>query len=205
MSQILRADFFLQQDVVAVAKQLLGKVLVTDINGEITAGMIVETEAYSGRLDNACHARSGRTKRTSIMYNEGGVAYVYLCYGIHHLFNVVTNVDNFADAVLVRALEPLEGLNVMLQRREKPKLTHTLTSGPGSLSKAMGIDLSQYGRKLFTGKNIWIEDRGIEVTLDKIKSTPRIGVAYAGTDAFLPWRFYMDGNKYVSKGKISYI
>ena len=201
VNQILQPDFFYQQDVVNVARQLLGKVLVTYIDNQLTAGIITETEAYSGCRDRACHASNGKTNRTSVMYDQGGVAYVYLCYGIHHLFNIVTNVRNYADAVLVRALEPLDGIDAMLARRNKSHPDHTLTSGPGSLSRAMGINLSHYGAKLYTRENIWIEDRGLTVSLENIKSTPRIGVAYAGTDALLPWRLYIDNNKYVSKGK----
>ena len=200
-NKILDAAFFSHNDVVDVARQLLGKVLVTNTNGQVTAGMIVETEAYSGYNDKACHARSGKTNRTRVMYDEGGVAYVYLCYGIHYLFNIVTNIKDFADAVLVRAVEPLEGLDVMVSRRNKLKLDYNLTSGPGSLSQALGINMGHYGTKLYTGNNIWLEDQGFDIIPESIKSTPRIGVGYAGADALLPWRFHIDGNKYVSKGK----
>lgn len=200
MSKILDRGFFDQKDVVSVARQLLGKVLVTDIKGKVTTGMIVETEAYSGWNDKACHARNGKTNRNSVMYDSGGVSYVYLCYGIHYLFNIVTNARNLPDAVLIRALEPLEGLGTMLVRRNKSQLDYTLTAGPGSLSQALGINMNHYGAKLYTGDDIWIEDRGL-TNAQRIKSTPRIGVAYAGFDALLPWRFYVSGNKNVSKGK----
>ena len=198
---MLDRDFYLQHDVVHVARQLLGKVLVSNIDGRYCAGMIVETEAYSGYRDKACHAWKGRTNRNRIMYENGGVAYVYLCYGIHYLFNVVTNTSDFADVVLVRALEPLEGVNTMLVRREKNQPDRTLTSGPGSLSKALGIKLAHYGTSLFEGNKLWIEDRGLSASPRDIKATPRIGVGYAGDDALLPWRFYIENNPNVSKGK----
>jgi DNA-3-methyladenine glycosylase len=126
-------EFYQGVDVVAIARELLGKVLVTNIDGAITSGMIVETEAYHGLKDKACHAYNGRrTARTEVMYQSGGLAYVYLCYGIHSLFNIVTNVKDRADAVLIRAIEPLEGLEVMMERRKQAKLQPTLTAGPTS-------------------------------------------------------------------------
>ena len=202
MSKILDTAFFEQRDVVSVARQLLGKVLITNIDGEFTAGLIVETEAYSGHNDKACHASNGKTNRNRVMYEGGGVAYVYLCYGIHYLFNVVTNIKDFPDVVLVRAIEPLEGHSIMLKRRNKPKLDHTLTSGPGSLSQALGINLNLYGKKLSADCNIWIEEQGFAISPENIRSTPRIGVGYAAADALLPWRFYINNNKYVSRGKL---
>lgn len=198
---MLDRDFYLQHDVVYAARQLLGKVLVSNTDDQYTAGMIVETEAYSGYLDKACHAWKGKTNRNRIMFENGGVAYVYLCYGIHHLFNVVTNTSEFADAVLIRALEPLEGVNTMLARREKNQPDRSLTSGPGSLSKALGIRMEHYGTKLYTSHKLWIEDRGLMINPQDIIATPRIGVGYAGDDALLPWRFFVENNPYVSKGK----
>jgi DNA-3-methyladenine glycosylase len=190
----LNRSFFLRNDVVLIAKELLGKVLVTKIDGNISKGVIVETEAYCGRNDKACHANNGlRTKRTEIMYAEGGRAYVYLCYGIHHLFNVVTNIKDKADAILVRALEPLEGEGYLKERTKSTKLTN----GPGLLSKAMGITMNHNGKDLLGGE-IWIES-GIKVNANPIVHTTRVGVDYAEEDAKLPWRFYISNNEYISK------
>lgn len=196
----LSTDFYLREDVVRIARELLGKVICTRISGEgFTAGMITETEAYCGRNDKACHANDGtRTERTEIMYHSGGVAYVYLCYGIHHLFNVVTNKAGKADAVLIRAVEPLDGLDTMLKRRRFDRKKPALTAGPGRLSQALGITTGSYGADL-AGDTIWIEDRGLPVQDSNIASSPRIGVAYAGDHALRPWRFTIDGNKWVSK------
>ena len=181
-------DFYLQDDVVSIARQLLGKTLVTQLGGKLTAARITETESYCGATDRACHAfQNKRTKRTEIMFGPGGHAYVYLCYGIHHLFNIVTNHEGNADAVLIRAAEPIEGLETMLARRGFSELKPNLTTGPGSLSKAMGITTTNNGNMLW-GDEIWLEDAP-EMKPKNIVSNTRIGVAYAGEDAFLPWRF----------------
>lgn len=193
-------EFYERDDVVSIARELVGKVLCTDIDGAVCKGIIVETEAYHGRMDRACHAFNKRTARTEVMYGPGGTAYVYLCYGIHNLFNIVTNSKGVADAVLVRALEPLEGLAHMLKRRKMEKAVPALTAGPGSLSKAMGIDRGHYGSDLF-GPPVWIEDHGIRYASSEIVAGPRIGVDYAGDDALLPWRFWVKGNKWVSRHK----
>lgn len=154
----LPASYYQQNDVVHIAKDLIGKVIVSMVDDKLTAGIITETEAYRGVGDKACHAHLGRfTDRTKIMYENGGVAYVYLCYGIHNLFNIITNTDQQADAVLVRAAEPIEGIEHMLERRGKEKIDKTLTSGPGNFSKAFGLDRSHYGENL-TGDLVWIED-----------------------------------------------
>lgn len=191
----LDRSFYLNTDVVQVAKNLLGKVLVTQIDGLLTAGKIVETEAYCGRGDKACHANGKRTPRTEVMYQEGGRAYVYLCYGIHHLINVVTNVEGQADAVLIRALEPLEGMEVMAERRGHPKAK--LASGPGTLSQAMGIHVNMTGTDLQSNM-IWI-CQGAREEVIEIQSDKRIGVEYAEEDALRPWRFVIRDNKFVSK------
>ena len=168
----------------------------------LTGGMIVETEAYAGINDRACHAHlNRRTQRTEIMYNEGGVAYVYLVYGIYHLFNIITNEKDKADAVLVRAIEPEAGIEEMLLRRNMANIKPNLTAGPGVLSIALGINKKLYGADL-TGNIVWLEDKGINVAPESIATGPRIGVDYAGEDAQLPWRFWVKGNKWVSrKGK----
>jgi len=197
----LDRKFYLHNDVVTIARNLIGKYLFTRINGVITAGMITETEAYNGRTDRACHAHNNRfTKRTRIMYAEGGIAYVYLCYGIHNLFNIVTNVEGMADAILIRALEPKVGLDQMLTRRQLDKSGPRVSAGPGLVTQAMGITRVHYGADL-VGDTLWLEDQGPEISLDQIASGPRIGVDYAGEDALLPWRFWLRDSKWVSKMK----
>lgn len=194
-------SFYDRADVVRIARELLGKVLVTTFEGLRTTGRIVEVEAYNGVVDRASHAWSGRrTRRTEVMYREGGTAYVYLIYGIHHLFNVVTNKKDTPHAVLVRALEPLEGIPTMLKRTGKTKLDHTLTRGPGNLSKAMGLYIQHTGFSLFEDI-IYIGDDGYKLRKSEIIASPRIGVDYAGPDAELPYRFFVKGNPYVSGKK----
>lgn len=197
---MLPEDFYTRKHVAQIAKDLLGKVLVTDFEEGRTSGIIVETEAYAGVGDKASHAYGGRrTVRTETMYSRGGVAYVYLCYGIHHLFNVVTNVQDIPHAILIRAIEPLEGIDIMLARRNKEKLTPQLTAGPGAMSQALGISTGHTGLALNT--HIFIEDRNIKVKKSEIVSGTRVGVAYAMEDAYLPYRFWIKGNPYVSRGK----
>ncbi len=195
--QKLGLSFYLRPDVERIAKELLGKVLVTNWEGAYTSGRIVETEAYAGEGDKASHASKGRTSRTEVMYREGGRAYVYLCYGIHQMFNIVTNVDGIPHAVLIRAIEPLEGMNIMLERTGKKKFDSSLTSGPGKVGKAFGFHTSQCG-VLLNSKELFIGDDGFTVTEDMIVSSPRIGVDYAGDHAAWHYRFYLKGNKYVS-------
>lgn len=198
---MLPEDFYTRNNVVQIAKELLGKVLVTNFNNEYTAGIIVETEAYAGAGDKASHAYGNRrTARTEIMYGKGGIAYVYLCYGIHHLFNVVTNVQDTPHAVLIRGVEPIDGMDIMLERRGKDKLTPALTAGPGALSMALGIHTVHTGLSLLD-ETLFIEDRGIKIKKTDIVAGTRVGVAYAQEDAFLPYRFWVKGNPYVSKGK----
>jgi len=195
-------SFYNRDDVVQIAKELLGKVLVTRFEGERTSGRIVETEAYAGAIDRASHAYGHRrTARTEVMYQKAGTAYVYLCYGIHHLFNVVTNKRDIPHAVLIRALEPLEGIDVMLRRTGKTKLDHTLTRGPGNVSKALGLYTSHTGTSLLKNE-IFIGDDGFELASDSIQSTVRIGVDYAGEDAKLLYRFIVRGNKYLSGHRV---
>lgn len=194
----LSNTYFQNDDVVFLAKDLLGKLLVTKIDDEITAGIITETEAYNGRTDKACHAYNNkRTPRTSVMYKSGGLAYVYLCYGIHNLFNIVTNSEGLADAVLIRAVEPLKGHKTMLKRRSLTKIEPRLSSGPGSMSKALGINRTHNGISL-VGEDIWLEHYTSFEDKDIIQTT-RIGIDYAEEDAFLPWRFYVKNNRFISK------
>ncbi len=195
----LSLSYYSSEDVLFLARDLLGKVLYTAINGEITAGIIVETEAYAGVKDKASHAYGGRrTHRTEALYGPGGISYVYLCYGIHHLFNVVTSVENDPHAVLIRAVEPFTGKEIMESRRNMPASRAAISSGPGSAAKALGIDRS-FNKRDLTGDEIWIEDHGIQYSPVEIAAGPRIGVAYAQEDALLPWRFFVKNNKYVSK------
>lgn len=188
-SQKLHPDFYTRTDVVTVARDLLGKVLCTYTGDELTAAVITETEAYAGVDDRASHASGGRrTKRTEPMYAEGGTAYVYLCYGIHHLFNVVTSGRDDPQAVLVRAGTPLSGIEQMLVRRGKDAVDKVLLSGPGSLACALGITTELSGASLL-GDQVWIEDHGIVV--DSVTVGPRIGIDYAGEDASRPYRFLL--------------
>ncbi|WP_205501672.1 DNA-3-methyladenine glycosylase [Rufibacter psychrotolerans] len=204
LQQKLPREFYTQPDVVSLARDLVGKYFFSCFDGVLTGGMIVETEAYSGTADAACHAHLGRrTKRTQIMYAQGGVAYVYLIYGMHALFNIVTNVEGTADAVLIRAIEPTEGIEEMQLRRGLPKVEPRLTAGPGLVTQALGISTLHNGTDL-TGTEIWLEDRGVQVPDDQIVAGPRVGVAYAGADALLPWRFSLKGSRWVSKANPKY-
>jgi DNA-3-methyladenine glycosylase len=191
-------SFYDRSNVVQIAKELLGKILVTQIDGIRTSGRIVETEAYNGVVDRASHAFGGRrTNRTEYIYGGPGTVYVYIVYGLHYLFNVVTNKKDTPHAILIRALEPLEGVDYMLKRVGKPKADYTLTKGPGNLARALGISKIHTGGSLFS-EEIFIEDDGIRYKKDQIVVTHRIGVDYAGTDAQLPYRFFVKGNPYVS-------
>ena len=194
----LGTDFYRRDDVLQIAKELLGKLLITKWDGELTSGRIVEVEAYAGVIDRASHAHGGRRKnRNEIMYAAGGVSYVYLCYGIHHLFNVVTHGSDTPHAILIRALEPVKGIPVMLRRTGKEKLDNTLTRGPGNVSKALGIFTSHNAWSL-QSKELFIADDNFSYSKKEIASSPRIGVDYAGPHALWPYRFYVKGNSYVS-------
>lgn len=195
----LSQSFYQNEVVTDLAVQLLGKQLFTLIDGELTGGTIVETEAYNGVTDKASHAYGGRfTNRTKIMYEQGGLSYVYLCYGIHHLFNVVSGVKGIPQAVLIRGLEPITGIDVMLRRRNIAAIQPNLGAGPGALAKSLGIDMKLNAKDLL-GDEIWIEDNGIYYDPQQLVAGPRIGVSYAEDHALLPWRFYVKGNKFVSK------
>jgi DNA-3-methyladenine glycosylase len=192
-SRKIPLSFYQQDDVVALSRSLIGKYLFTRLEPDnvITGGMIIETEAYRGAEDKACHAYNNRrTKRTETMFAEGGIAYVYLCYGMHNLFNIVTNKRDIPHAILIRAIRPEEGIDLMLRRRKKEKSIPTLTSGPGSLCQALGISRTHDGVSL-KGNSIWLEDRGFDVLPEQIQASPRIGVDYAAEDALKPWRFFL--------------
>jgi len=196
----LPLSFYLRKDVVKISKELLGKVLVTNWNQQYTSGRIVETEAYAGELDKASHASKGRTQRTEVMFGEGGKAYVYLCYGVHQMFNIVTSSAGVPHAILIRAVEPIDGIEIMLKRTGKKKVDETLARGPGNVGKAFGFHTSQCGVSL-TGDELFIADDGFQIKNTMIGSSPRIGVDYAGEHATWHYRFFVKGNKYVS-GKI---
>ena len=199
--QQLPIEFYTRKNVMTIAKDLLGKLLVTRFDGIVTAGRIVETEAYNGAVDKASHAFGNRrTRRTEIMFANGGRAYVYLCYGIHHLFNVVTNASEIPHAVLIRAIEPLVGMETMLFRTKKNKLDHSITKGPGNVSRALGITTNHTGMSLLKDE-LFIADDGFAVKRNMILTTPRIGVIYAEEDALLPYRFIIKGNPFVSGKK----
>lgn len=196
--KILDESFYARKNVVLIAKELLGKIVVTYFDEQLTAARITETEAYNGAVDKASHAYNNRrTKRTEIMYGKSGAAYVYLCYGIHHLFNVVTNAKDVPHAVLIRAAEPILGIDTMLQRTNKKKLDYTLTSGPGNVSKALGIYTHHTGIDL-KSETFFIAADEFKIPKNKILVTPRIGVDYAAEDALLPYRFLIKDNAFVS-------
>jgi DNA-3-methyladenine glycosylase len=191
-------DFFLQDNVVQIARLLIGMNLHTLIDGKLCVAKITETEAYRGYNDRACHANNGRrTTRTAVFYESGGHAYVYLCYGIHRLFNIITNVAGKADAVLIRSVEPIEGMKVMQERRNYFKVDKQLSTGPGRLTQAMGIGL-EHNKHLLKEGHIWVSEGSAIPTEDVLVST-RIGVNYAGEDALLPWRFCYKKSEFFTK------
>jgi len=198
----LKRDFYARADTLAVARELLGKRLVVPaVGGGRVSGRVVEVEAYLGVGDRAAHSYGGRrTRRTETMYAVGGTAYVFFVYGMHHQFNVVTGPAGQPHAVLVRAVEPDEGVEVMRGRRPVPK-ERELTSGPGKLCRALGLDLSYDGEDLTRGARAWLEETGVRYKPDEVATGPRIGVDYAGEDALRPWRFWVKGNEYVSRKK----
>lgn len=191
-------SFYQRKDVVKIAKELLGKIVVTNFEGKVTSGRIVETEAYAGIIDKASHSFAGRrTARNEHMYSAAGTAYIYICYGMHQMLNVVTNDKEIPDAILIRAVEPIEGIEIMLQRTGKAKADKTLTRGPGNVGKALGIFKHHSGLYLLD-EEIFLLDDHKKIPEENIGNSKRIGVESAGADALLPYRFYVKGNKYVS-------
>ncbi|MCR5114437.1 MAG: DNA-3-methyladenine glycosylase [Bacteroidales bacterium] len=183
--------YFLNPDVLFLARDLLGKYVFTLVDGQLAGGLITETEAYRGTTDRASHAYGGRrTRRNEMMYAQGGVAYIFVCYGMHHMLNFVTNERDVPDAVLIRGILPTHGTELMLQRTGKTRCTPALTDGPGKVCKALGITMAHNGIAL-DSDTLWVEDRGVAVPDGQVEITPRIGVAYAGEDALLPWRFVL--------------
>jgi len=189
---MLTSSFF-QRDVLTVAKELIGKTLCSNIGGKITKGMITETEAYS-YCEKGCHGyQNKKTKRNAPMFEAGGISYIYICYGMHHLLNIVTGKKELCEAVLIRALQPVFGIEEMKKRRKKAKGIE-LTCGPGKLTQAMGLSKRDSGLS-FMGNKMWVE----EATPISVYSSTRIGIEYAGKDAELPWRFIAKNNKWVSR------
>jgi DNA-3-methyladenine glycosylase len=199
----LGIDFYKRKNVTAIARELLGKIIVTNFEEGITTARIVETEAYAGVTDKASHAWQGkRTARNEVMYAAGGISYVYICYGMHQMFNVVTNVSEIPHAILIRAAEPLTGLDIMLARTGKKLPGNTVTKGPGNMAKALGIYKMHSGGDL-SGDSVYIVSDGHRLAGNQIGTSKRIGVDYAGDDALLPYRFYIKGNKFVSGKPVS--
>jgi DNA-3-methyladenine glycosylase len=197
---VLDRSFYDREDVVTIAKELLGCVLITSAREGDTSGIIVETEAYAGSSDRASHAWNGRrTPRNEAMYGPPGTAYIYLCYGIHDMMNVVTNRTEIPHAILIRAVEPVEGIPLMRQRRNFSGPEHRIASGPGLVTKALGITRTHNGKPL-NGTEIRIT-QGIPVPAGQIIASARVGVAYAGEDALLPLRFRILNNRFVSPAK----
>ena len=188
---------FFKRPTFNVAEGLLGKYLVVKRGGKILVGKIVETEAYIGEDDLACHASKGRTNRSETLYQKAGTIYVYMIYGMYHCLNIVTEREYFPSAVLIRAVEPVEGTEVMKKLRKTDALRN-LASGPGKLCMALGINKKMNGRSIF-GDEIYIEDRGEKIAKKNIARAKRIGVDYAGVCAHYPWRFYIKDNEFVSK------
>ena len=195
----LPREFYTRANVLTVARQLLGQLLVAPApDGARVSGIIVETEAYRGPQDRASHAHGGRrTTRTDTMYQMGGTAYVYFVYGMYHQFNVVTNVTGIPHAVLIRALEPVDGTTLMRKRRHA-RSDHNLTNGPGKLCIALGIDRA-LDRADLLGNRVWIEKGERRIPPSAIASGPRIGIDYAGAWAAMPWRFWIGNNPFVSR------
>ena len=191
-------SFYTRKDVVLIAKELIGKIIVTNFDGIITSGRIVETEAYVGITDKASHSyNKKRTARNEHMYATAGTAYVYICYGLHQMLNIVTNSKDVPDAILIRAIEPIWGIDIMQKRTGKKILDKTLTRGPGNVGKALGIFKYHSGLNLLD-EEIYLLNDGFKIPKDKIGISKRIGVESAGADALLPYRFYLKENKYVS-------
>lgn len=182
----LSKRFYMENRPELLAPKLLGKILKTNIDGKLCGGRIVEVEAYCGLRDRACHAFNGKTKRNEILFAPGSFAYVYLCYGIHRLFNVVTGDPSHPCAILIRALEPVFGREHMEERRGFPSKIQNISNGPGKCAQAMGIELSHNGLSLLESR-IWIEKDPRESR--PVLAGPRIGIDYAGEDKHLPWRF----------------
>lgn len=201
---IISKDFY-NRSALDVAKDLLGKVLVREVDGKVLKGKIVETEAYIGSIDKACHAYNGRrTKRTEILYEDAGVSYIYFIYGLYHCFNVVTNKKDIAEAVLIRGIEPINGLDYISNIRYNKKYDEltkaqlkNLTNGPSKLCLAYLLNKDLNAVKLYEKGQVYITDENNEEF--EIVESKRIGIDYAEEAKYFLWRFYIKDNIYVSK------
>lgn len=192
-------EFYSHEDILQQARLLLGKVLMTRVKGRVTSGVIVETEAYKAPEDKASHAHGNkRTGRTEVMFGNGGHAYVYLCYGIHEMFNVVVGPTEKAHAILIRAVEPLDGMEIIQDRRRLRRSGYNLGAGPGNLTRSLAIDRSMNGLNLMEREHVWIEDREVDPPAEKIVATPRVGIDYAEEWIEKPWRFILRDSPWVS-------
>lgn len=194
----LSLSFYQREDTLQIAKELIGKYVFTKIEGKLSGGMIVETEVYIGPLDKGSHAFNHKmTARNKSMYLAGGVAYMYICYGIHDMLNLVTGKVGTSHAILIRAIEPIIGIEHMQDRRGLVSLGK-LAKGPGSLARALGLNKSFDGKSLI-GDELWLDDKGINISDDQITASSRIGLNCAEPYCSIPWRFTLSGNKFVSK------
>lgn len=200
MIKRLDREFYIQ-DAVSAAKNLLGKLLIREIEDELIITKIVETEAYLGAEDKASHAfANNRTERTKVMFKEGGYAYIYLIYGMHYLFNIVTGKENSPEAVLIRALEPLEGLDLLKKNRKiKSDKLADLTNGPGKLTQALNIDKSFNNYDLVEGDKLYLGEDSENMESPLIKSAKRINIDYAEEYKDKEWRFYINDSLFLSK------
>jgi DNA-3-methyladenine glycosylase len=195
---ILGVEFF-ARPTLTVARELLGQQLVCQLDGQRLSGLIVETEAYIGQEDSACHCHKGRTPRTEVMFGPPARTYIYLIYGMYHMLNLVTEPEGFPAAVLIRAVEPLEGVAAMRSRRPGVSKTINLTNGPGKLCRAFGIDVSLHNWNVSLGQRLWLEP-GNPPPAAAVVTGPRLGIAYARPeDRAAPWRFWLRDNGFVSR------
>lgn len=195
----LPVKFFARTDVVQIACDLLGKLVVTEIGGEMTGGRIVETEAYAAIIDRASHSYGGRrTAKNEHMYGTAATSYIYICYGMHQMLNIVTNKKDIPDAILIRAIQPEIGMEIMQRRTGKQAGDDSITKGPGNVGKALGLTKINSGISLQTGEIRIYKDRRSKISAGEIGTSKRIGVESAGADGMLPYRFYIKGNKFVS-------
>jgi len=184
-------SYYQSNDVVSLARDLIGKTIFTNLNGHLTGGIISETEAYAGKNDKASHAYNGRrTNRNEVMYQLGGVCYIYLCYGIHNLFNIVTGEKENPQAILIRGIIPTVGCDHILARTGKSHQQQSVTNGPGRVSKALGINRLHNGHSV-NGSLIWLEKQQITLNNYQLENGPRIGIDYAEEDAKLLYRFVL--------------
>ena len=199
MPSVLTPDFYGRADVLTIARELLGCLLVSEIDGHRTAGRIVETEAYDGRREAATRQHlARRSQQSKMLFAPGGRAYVYKVYRIHRLFNIVTGPENYPAAVLIRAVAPVAGQEAMRTRRPKGKLT----AGPAMLSQAFGIDVEHSGHDLTQAQTLWLEAADAPVPEAAVIAGPRVGIGYAGADAALPWRLALRDDPWVSQPRL---